>query len=63
MLVEREVRARQRVHMVRGASFRAPQRGIREPAALVPPRVRTFQARRKPGTHNGRLAPIGHSYI
>ena len=52
-----------RAHMVRGALFRAPQRGIRGPAALLPPRVRTFQARRKPGTHNGCLAPIGHSYV
>ena len=52
-----------RVHMVRGALFRAPQRGIREHAAPLPPRVRTFQARRKPGTHNGCLAPIGHSYV
>ena len=59
----REKSARQRVHMVRGALSRAPRRGIREPAALAPPRVRTSQARRKPGTHNGCLAPIGHSYL
>ena len=55
----REKSARQCVHMVRGALSRAPRRGIREPAALAPPRVRTFQARRKPGTHNGTQRLLG----